>query len=1019
MRLAVFYENDTGAMVSLKQNARRLDGLIPQWLELRAARGEKIVENIAGSGEAYEWLKREAPGVKLYPLLQTTLPPRDAAMVLAVPALRASLVRRLADIARDEGFDGLTLDLSMAAAEPPVILQLVTELRQAMEPEGRKIIYVADGSYTEAEVASIAQYADYVLLPLQEREANLAMSTPIASQGWFEGALRSSMGLIPADKILVAIGSMATDWGPRGGKTDYSVQQAWDIADRMKAPIALHPQTLNSVFDYHDSRGDFHRMWLTDAVSVFNQARVALAASVGGLVLWRLGQEDQSVWEVIGKGKLPDQEALGALTAIEPGFGVFESAKGVLLSGGQGKAGKRTISYNPALGLILGQNIEESPKQAALVLWPALDPKSVALTFDDGPDPIFTPKILDILAERGAKATFYVLGQQVIKHPMVARRMLAEGHDIGNHSFSHPDLIFSSSERISAELSATQRVFEGVLGIRSALLRPPYAMTGFSYLETMPHVFFAASTLGYLFGGIDIDAFDYINWTPSQIAERVVRAVKAGDGNVVLLHDAGGERSDTIGALPLIIDELQAHGYHFVTTHELVGVPRDEMMPPYAPESFLSRAQAALSSVFVNSLMSLVDALPIVAIATALIGIARLCFIIIAAVLQTHRQRHVTYVPFEGSVTVLVPAFNEEKVICNTVRGLLTATVADKIVITVIDDGSKDRTADIVRETFPNDPRVQVLRKENGGKASALNYGIAQTMADVIVAIDGDTVLEPDAIEHLVAPFGDPTVGAVAGRVVVGNAINLITRFQSLEYIIGQNLERTAFSLFNAIGVVPGAIGAWRRTAVAQVGGYATDTLAEDADLTVAIERAGWRVVNANAAIALTEAPETLRGFLKQRFRWLFGTLQMAFKHKGALLERPSGVSLIILPNVALQFVFTLIAPLMDILALWVLVSIGLSLTGTFAPTDSQTLRLLVGYWALFQAVDILTAGVGLALNGDLRAWRLLPLVILQRVSYRQLLYFVAIRALLAALKGTFIGWGKLARTGRILKTAT
>ena len=177
--------------------------------------------------------------------------------------------------------------------------------------------------------------------------------------------------------------------------------------------------------------------------------------------------------------------------------------------------------------------------------------------------------------------------------------------------------------------------------------------------------------------------------------------------------------------------------------------------------------------------------------------------------------------------------------------------------------------------------------------------------------------------------------------------------------------------------------------------------------------------MNAPRAIALTEAPKTLRAFLKQRFRWMFGTLQVAFKHIGAITARPSGVSLIILPNIALQFAFTLIAPLMDILTVWIILAMALSLTGAMSPIDSQTLQLLAAYWALFQAVDLFTAGVGLALNGDLRAWRLLPLVVLQRVSYRQLLYVVAIRALLAALKGTFVGWGKLARTGRILRPAT
>jgi cellulose synthase/poly-beta-1,6-N-acetylglucosamine synthase-like glycosyltransferase len=217
---------------------------------------------------------------------------------------------------------------------------------------------------------------------------------------------------------------------------------------------------------------------------------------------------------------------------------------------------------------------------------------------------------------------------------------------------------------------------------------------------------------------------------------------------------------------------------------------------------------------------------------------------------------------------------------------------------------------------------VTVLRKENGGKASALNYGVARSTADVIVAIDGDTILLPDAIERLTRPFVDSRVGAVAGCVAVGNMRNLMTRFQALEYVTSQNLDRRAFELFNAISVVPGAIGAWRRQALIGVGGFARDTLAEDADLTFAVQLQGWRVLNEPSALALTEAPETLRAFMKQRFRWMFGTLQVACKNVGALIRRPTGLTFVTIPNIFLfQILFTLRAPLVDVFMLWTVLS--------------------------------------------------------------------------------------------------
>jgi cellulose synthase/poly-beta-1,6-N-acetylglucosamine synthase-like glycosyltransferase len=360
-----------------------------------------------------------------------------------------------------------------------------------------------------------------------------------------------------------------------------------------------------------------------------------------------------------------------------------------------------------------------------------------------------------------------------------------------------------------------------------------------------------------------------------------------------------------------------------------------------------------------------------------------------------------------------VPAFNERAVICKTISSVLSSTVADRIKIIVIDDGSSDGTCEIVRENF-DDPRVIVLRKENGGKSAALNYGIEHTDDEVIVAIDGDTMLLPDAIEKLIAHFVDPTVGAVAGNVVVGNRNNLLTRFQALEYVTSQNLDRRAFELCRAVGVVPGAIGAWRRKALKQAGGYSNNTLAEDADLTLAIQRLGWKIVSEPGALALTEAPESLRSFMKQRFRWMFGNLQVAYKHLDALRETPRGISLVALPNTLLfQFAFSLLAPIMDALLLLTLLLLASAAIFRTSSPDNMLIVLMV-YWLVFQAVDLCAALVGIALERRSGYFSLVPLIVLQRFTYRQLLYVTAVRALLAALKGTFVGWGKLVRTGNV-----
>lgn len=1018
MRLAFMAEEDTGAFISLMRNADSLDGIIPEWLSLRAEGARPEIVNTLVESPTLPWIKQNAPDLALYPMLKAEASTSDMLRFLASPATRQELVERI-DVQLDTlGAAGIAIDFSEALPAGHRDTRLfLAALRQTLKSSNRQIIYIAPVGASTAEIASVSSATDYVLVQAHDNTGERHRSGPTASQGWFEDYLANVTRVVPSEKLILSIGSFAYDWKAHGTSELMSVQMAWDRMAASGAELRLDPGSLNATFDYADAEGTARSVWMLDAATVFNQASVALATAPAGIAIWRLGMEDPGVWRFLAKGLIPDDQTRAELTTTEAGYGAFEQAKGALLSAAPGSAGSRSLSFNESLGLIVGETMPEVPRQTEFAAWFPADPKSIALTFDDGPDAVFTPQILDILKERGARATFYMIGSKVMNDPGIARRALAEGHDVGNHSFLHPNLFQSSAERIAAELTATQRAFESELGVRSVLFRPPYAMTGYDYLEGVPALYSEATRLGYLFGGLDIDAFDYFVWTGDQLAQRVIDDVRDGNGQVVLLHDSGGDRRGTIEALPKIIDTLSAEGYRFVSTHELVGVSQEALVQPYVPETLASRTGSNIRAAGMAMGARFGGVLSFIAILAAVIGTARLAFIIAAAFAQRRRRQRQALRPiFRGSVAVLVPAFNEEKVIAKTVAGLLASTLGDRLTITVIDDGSSDRTSDVVRETFGNNSRVRVFRKENGGKAAALNYGIAMSHEDVLVAIDGDTVLLPDAVEHLIRPFTDDRIGAVAGKVVVGNKVNLLTRFQALEYLIGQGLERSAFELFDAIGVVPGAIGAWRRTALIEVGGYSTDTLAEDGDLTIALQRKGWKIVNALDAVALTEAPETLRPFLKQRFRWLFGTLQIAWKHKGAMAARPSGISLVTLPNIILQFLFTLIAPIMDAALLLLLAATAASLMLSADPVDLPTLQLLAAFWVGFQTLDLIAASIGVRLGGGRVTIDTVFLVLLQRITYRQLLYVTAIRALLAALKGTFVGWGKLVRTGRVMQ---
>jgi peptidoglycan-N-acetylglucosamine deacetylase len=1018
LRLA-FMPTVPGAVASLQRNAGSLDGVIPQWLALSEADGLVRVSVSQHADPITQWIRSNAPHLVIMPTLTTHLSSTGTARALAHPETRARLVSNILELVTRHDFDGLVLDLhdlSLSSNRP--LAALLQELGVPLRNQGRSLILSTrlDGGWRD--VQSVVPLVDSILVQAHAQNPAETDPGPPASQGWFESQIATALSALPRHKVIVSVGAYAFDPAQPGDQRIIPMQRGWDIARTWDSEIVFDRATLNSHASLPQAHGQRRYLWMLDAATGFNQIRAAMAENVSGVALWQLGYEDPGVWAWLSRGKVPEAAALGEVEVVETGPGGLQFAQGALLNVAGGTNGTRALTLDRELGLVIDQALEVLPGEHHARRFPPIDPKAVALTFDDGPDPRYTPQILDILAEKGVKATFYVLGRNALAAPEIMNRIYSEEHDIGNHSYTHANLSLAGWLRTTFELNATQRVIEMQLGIRTKLFRAPYSEPDYYDLEAAPYLLKFLSLNGYLVGGWNVDSLDYRS-NAEHIHRRVVDDVLNGKGQVVLLHDSGGSRDETIQALPWIIDDLHEAGYRFVTTHELVGLARKDLMPLQAlgqyreaVENWLREAGIAISAWFIGTF-------PMIAIGAACLSILRLLAIVVAVFTRRDRlwedRLPENRQPCDASVTVLVPAFNEEKVIAMTVRSLLDATIADEIEIVVIDDGSTDRTSAVVEEEFAGDRRVRVLCKPNGGKAAALNFGLTQIDAEIVVAIDGDTLLERDAIERLVAPFGDPSVGAVAGKVVVGNRVNLLTRFQALEYAVSQNLDRRAFERFNAIGVVPGAIGAWRRRAVLDAGGYASETLAEDADLTLTLQRRGWRIVSVPDAIALTEAPETLRPLLKQRFRWTFGMLQVAWKHLPALLRPPTGVSMVTIPNILVfQFTFTLLAPLMDLLLLVTVVLAGIALVSGADAAPGMSLAILAMYWLMFQTIDVSASAAGVMVDRDRTLWRLVPLVIVQRFTYRQILYWVTLRALLAAIKGTFVGWGKLVRTGTV-----
>lgn len=835
---------------------------------------------------------------------------------------------------------------------------------------------------------------------------------PIAAQPWFVERLRAALTKVPADKAIVAVGNYAYDWTEHGALANaLSIEDAWLSAHDAGAPVRFDPASGNATFDYQED-GRVHHVWMLDAASAWNQIRAVKLAGAGGIALWRLGSEDPGFWAALA-GRAGGLGRLTSFNSVD-----VEGNGEILRIDDVPTMGHRTVQMGSgrAKGLIVDERYASLPTPY-VIRRTGYRPRLVALTFDDGPDAVWTPPILRILKAAHVPATFFVIGENAMMHPGLLRQIVAQGSEIGNHSYTHPNMAEVSPRGISLELNGTQRLVEAYTGRAMRLFRAPYF--GDAEPTTADEIGPAleAQKAGYLNVGLHADPGDWTRPGVDAIVDRTVRQVEAGDGDrsaqVVLLHDSGGDRAQTVAALPRIIRTLEAKGYRFVTVSALAGLSRAQVMPPVRG--------ADLAAVRIDVGMFLIFAAIVVALkwlffAVILFGMGRA--VMLAALALRSRAPSVRIDPppvMPGQfVSVIIPAYNEAKVIEQSIRRVLASRDVTLEVI-VADDGSTDGTSAIVARAFAGDERVRLLTLTNGGKAAALNRALRIANAPIIVALDADTQFEEMTIARLARWFADERVGAVAGNAMVGNRVNLVTRWQAVEYVTAQNLERRAFARFGAITVVPGAVGAWRRAALDAVGGYPLDTLAEDQDLTIAVQRAGWQVAFDTDAVAWTEAPEGFRALARQRFRWAYGTLQCLWKHRSIWRDgHPAGLAWVGLPQAWLfQIGFAIVSPIIDLALLVSAIDTAVRVhQHGWAQTESDVLRMAV-YWLVFTAIDLACGAVAYRLEPRERRYPAL-LLLAQRIVYRQIMYGVVIRAVGIAILGPWVGWGKLERTGNV-----
>jgi cellulose synthase/poly-beta-1,6-N-acetylglucosamine synthase-like glycosyltransferase/spore germination protein YaaH/peptidoglycan/xylan/chitin deacetylase (PgdA/CDA1 family) len=1034
LRVGFYVSWDSNSLATLKKHYKSLDLLVPEQLHAVTPDGALTVVDYeryetvkAGPAEIiarlhedklHRWMRSANIDLPMMGLVNnydgTAWRVKELAQILADHAAVDNLVRNLVDYGVQAHQAGIVVDFEEVPENSQEhFKKFIAKLAPALHAVGLKVMIALPARDNAYDYAFFGKECDAVVLMNYDQHWQTSPAGPIAAQDWFVENLRQVMRLVPPQKILVGIANYAYDW-PDGSKKEqtpaasYSVQEALLHAHESEAQVEFDLTSLNPYYSYSDEQNVAHQVWFLDAVTAYNELRASERLGVQGTALWRLGTADSSIWPIWDATR-PDDAIRKKITELPPGPDlILEGAGDIWVIADKPKEGRRSVVYDKSSDLFTGEQYESYPLSYDIDQLGAV-PKKLAITFDDGPDPRWTPHILDVLKEKHVPATFFVIGVDASQWPGLLKREYAEGNSIGNHTYTHPNFDEISPTQLRWELNLTQRLIGSTLGVKSMLFRPPYGIDHQpEYAEEVSQLPFAQD-MGYLIVGQKIDPHDWKQPDGKQVpAQEIVENVlkQADDGNIILFHDGGGDRSQTVIALPQVIDALRARGFQFVSVPELIGKTRAQVMIPLSREEWLQ----AWADGFIFALYRwFIIGITSVFILGIVLVSGRALIIGILALIEKLRRDHVAMPDPLPGVTVLIPAHNEENVILQTVTSVLASDYPDMHVV-VVNDGSADNTGELLDTHFGTDPRVLIIHQKNRGKAAALNRALSKAKTEIVVTIDADTEIEPDAIRKMVRHFGDPKVGAIAGNVKVGNRSSWLTRWQALEYVTSQNLEKRAFDLLNCITVVPGALGAWRRAAIDAAGGITADTVAEDADLTIGIRRLGWRIGYDEEAVAWTEAPETPKVLVRQRFRWTFGTLQSFWKHRDTLFRPKYGtLGWIALPNIfVFQLALPLISPIIDLmflgsLGVWGLMQLHLSWLPQLNWVTADLVRSVL-FFLGFLLIDVLTCVIAFALEKD-EDWTLLIPVLLQRFYYRQLMYVVLFRSVKEAVSGRPVGW--------------
>ena len=927
-------------------------------------------------------------GTRTLPILKFSqhLSDETVAAILSDPAKLSGLALRLG-LLNEGPRAGLCLDMS---ARPEISSLLIEAAVRTLIPEGKRcVIGSADALFWNDR--PLVDALDHGVA-LVFRTSN-SPATPPASKLWFSDMVDRASRLIDSDKLVFGVGTRGQIWrsGASGVDTLPFVEAMATISAAGAAVTYI--TWANAVKSrYVDTSGVLNEIWAVDALSVHKQLeRIGPETAVA---VWPIGAEDPAIWDVL-KDIKPIEEILSAPIDLDSAV-QMEGEGIVIVSAEPLLSGSRSLIMDDHSKKILSETYQIIPAPARLVRHGQQD-AAIVMSFGDLPPVDIWPELFGILDESGVEATFLVSQRELIDKAEMAQRIVAAGHTLGlkePHRKRPASLLNEITERARQLLIADRtgvrpRLVEaGEVGDWSGQVRQADQLIRAGYVPVIPVVAYGPNALETVTEEVPTHWF-----SRSNNYNRI--AIRAGpqDWNRVLT------------GLPPLLGGLHDKGYQFLSVREVAGLTLDQAMPVA-----IRQPQVAAKIVFaVAKFMQ--NELNVIFVLFLIYSAARsLIYLMLAIARRPKREFNPVWTP---PLTVLIPAFNEEKVIESCIRSILGSAYPDLRVI-VVDDGSTDATFDVVTRGFGNDPKVTVLRQANGGKWAAANYALEEMETPFFLIADADSVFTPETIGWLVQQFQDESIGAVAGIVEVGNRDSWLGSCQALEYIVSQSIIRRAQEVFDGILVVPGAVGAWRTAAVRKAGLFSGNTVTEDADLTVAVHRAGYRVVFQEQARSVTEAPASARDFMRQRLRWTFGMLQTSWKHRGAIAEGRTVGYISIVDAIWFGVLSSLLAPLVDLFlvvllvqGIWAIAANDVALIASVPPA------LVLAYFAL-TALDVINALVAFWFEKRFDWW-LLFLVPFLRFGYRQLLYISTIRALLQAMTGTVAHWNKLDRTGNVL----